>query len=146
MPRSSSEDQSGAVWRNGGVPPEPPPHLDKEAAAVWREIAASKPVDWFDAGAQVLLAEYCDAAVHARGLNRELAKLRRKREWHELADYERRAARASARLVSLATKLRLSVQASVDRRSRKLDERGPGAAGGDPLLGGRAVHGGKATN
>ena len=46
--------------------------------------------------------------------------------------------RALAMITTLATKLRLSVQADVDRRSRKIDER-PAPAALDPLLGGAAV-------
>ncbi len=146
MPRQSAADRSGALYRAGVLPPEPPARLDQEAAQIWRDVVASKPVDRFDAGACVLLEEFCQAAVHTRALNRKITALRKRHDWFELDAFERRAVRATARLTMLATKLRLSIQAAVDRRSRALDEKGPGAAADDPLLGGSAVHGRRTTN
>jgi phage terminase small subunit len=149
MPRQSAESRAAAAFQAGGAPPEPPKHLSKEAAVVWREIVSSKPVDWFDPGARILLEAYCEAAVHHRAVTRKITTLRRGRSrdnWEDLKAMEKRAALVRRDLATLATKLRLSVQANVDWHSRKLGERGN--AGDNPektarstLLGGEAVWG-----
>jgi hypothetical protein len=109
---------------------------------VWREIVASKSVDWFDAGSRILLEAYCETAVHARAIAKRLDRLRKAGAWGEAKPWERRYAQMSGTLTTLATKLRLSVQALVDRRSRGILERGPGEkASRDRLLGGAAVWG-----
>ena len=77
MPRASAEAKSAAAFRAGGRAPEPPPHLTKEAADVWREIAASKPSDWFDPGACVLLEDFCNATIHARAISRKVERMRK---------------------------------------------------------------------
>lgn len=79
MPRQSAEARAAGAFQAGGAPPPPPKHLSKEAAAVWRDIVASKPLDWFDAGAQILLEAYCESAVHHRALTRKITALRRGR-------------------------------------------------------------------
>lgn len=149
MPRQSAEARAAGAFQAGGAPPPPPKHLSKEAAAVWRDIVASKPLDWFDAGAQILLEAYCESAVHHRALTRKITALRRGRgaeNWEKLKPLEKRAASARRDLATLATKLRLSVQANVDRHSRMLAERGnvpekPEKSARSTLLGGEAVWG-----
>jgi phage terminase small subunit len=66
MPRISAEARSAAAHRAGGKPPPPPAHLPADAAAVWKEIAASKPPDWFDPGSLGLLENYRRVTVHLR--------------------------------------------------------------------------------
>lgn len=143
MSRQSAESRAAAAYRAGSAPPAPPRHLSKQAAAIWVEIAASKPADWFDAGARILLENYCETAVHARGIAKRLAHLRKSSAWEEAKPWEKRLALMSTTLTTLATKLRLSVQALVDRRSRGILERGaqPEAKQPDTLLGGKAVWG-----
>jgi|GEM_PF-4840513 len=142
MARQSAEARSAAGFLAGAAPPPPPKHLSRAAAAVWREIVASKSVDWFDAGSRILLEAYCETAVHARAIAKRLDRLRKLNAWEEAKTWEKRYALASGTLTTLSTKLRLSVQALVDRRSRGILERGPGeTAARDPLLGGRAVWG-----
>jgi hypothetical protein len=143
MPRQSAESRAAASYLAGSAPPPPPKHLSKAAGAIWIEIAASKPADWFDAGSQPLLEQYCVLIVHMRALNRRIDRLMKAGSWEELKPYEKRRNQMSATLATLATKLRLSVQAVVEWHSRKLDERGAQpeakAKKADPLLGGRAV-------
>lgn len=140
MARQSAEDRSAAEFRAGSAPPPPPKHLTREATALWVRIAASKPADWFDSAAQVLLAQYCETAVHAVAMAAQVARLREAGAWTELEPLARRWLRAVGSLGTLATKLRLTVQARVDRRSRGLLERGTGS---HPLLGLRARNGGR---
>lgn len=143
MPRQSAEARAAAAYRAGSAPPPPPKHISREAAVVWREIVASKPPDWFDPGAQILLESFCEETVHARALSKKLNALRKRNAWEEMKPYEKRLHYATNVLTTLSTKLRLSVQALVARQSRRILERGQGAPddGDDRLLGGRAVWG-----
>jgi hypothetical protein len=141
VPRQSAEARSAASFVAGGAPPRAPAHLSKAAKVLWAEIAASKPADWFDAGSGVLLGNYCEVAVQARGVAKRLERLRKATAWDEAKAWEKRLAMLTRTLSMLATKLRLSVQSSVDRKSRKLDERGQLSRKRDPLLGGSAVWG-----
>lgn len=147
MPRQSAESRSAAAFRSGGAPPKAPAHLSKDAKAVWTKIAASKPPDWFDEGAQVLLERYCEATIQARRVARKLDTLMKAGAWRDAREFEKRFALLSTTLTTLATKLRLSVQSTVDRHSRKLGEKGNGAPKDgqpDTLLGGAAVWGDQA--
>jgi hypothetical protein len=143
MTRQSAESRSASAYLAGSAPPPPPKHLSKTVAAVWTDIAASKPPDFFDAGSQPLLEQYCVMIIHGRALNRRIDRLVKAGAWEELKPWEKRRNQLNATLATLATKLRLSIQALVDRRSRGLLERGqqPDGKKQDPLLGGRAVWG-----
>ena len=147
MSRQSAEARAAATLRAGGSPPEPPKRLSKAEAVVWIEIAASKPADFFDAGARPLLERYCVAIVHGHALDRRIKRLVKAGAWKEIQEWERRRALVDTSLATLSTKLRLSIQALIDRRSRSILEAGqrPLAKEPDPLLGGRAVWGDKAA-
>jgi hypothetical protein len=126
--------------RAGGAPPRAPKHLSKAAAIVWAEIAISKPADFFDPGARLLLETYCEVAVQARTITKRLGRLRKASAWEEMKAWEKRLTNLATTQATLATKLRLSIQALVDRHSRGLLETGqPHEKSADPLLGGRAV-------
>jgi hypothetical protein len=138
MPRASAEARAGAALRVGGSRPAPPPQFPEAAAKLWREIVADKPLGWFDAGALPLLRLYCLTLARAEGV--EALLLLTPPEDDAAADIEKRLIKLNGSCTTLATKLRLSVQAAVDRRSRMLDESGPGEeAASDPLLGGKVV-------
>ena len=146
MPRISAEARSAAAMRAGGAPPEPPAGMTAAAGAVWRRIAASRPPDYFDDGAQVLLESLCNEVVHERRLVKQLEKLIKAGAWKDAKDFEKRLALSRQTKSTLCTKLRLSIQAVVDRHSRKLAERGlptTEAPAASRLLGGAAVWGDK---
>lgn len=113
---------------------------------MWCEIAASRPSDTFDPGAQVLLESFCVTVVHLQGLRHQLERLCRRRAGiDDAADLEQRIVQMNKTVMMLATKLRLTVQSSVEWHSRKIGERGQQAQNGaepDTLLGGEAVWGG----
>src|SRR5687767_7349624 len=46
--------------------PEPPKHLSKAAAAVWREVVSGVRVDWFGRETWPLLEQYCRHVCLAR--------------------------------------------------------------------------------
>ncbi len=136
MPRISAEARGALSYRVGGRPPPAPKNLSREAAAIWRAIVRAKPLGWFDPGSLPLLARYCRTAVRAE----QLADVLDATTVHDLgaADLEKRVVKLNGSLTTLATKLRLSVQGAVDRKSRLLDEAGAGGAD-DRLLGGTAI-------
>jgi hypothetical protein len=144
--RQSAEARAAATFRAGAASPAPPKHLSRDARAVWIAIAASKPADWFDAGAQPLLESYCELTVQARAIAKKLARLRKGSSWEESKAFERRLEWLSLTLSTLGTKLRLTVQAQIDRRSGRIGERGATpirrrSKAADRLLGGQAVWG-----
>lgn len=138
MPRASAEARAAAAHRAGGRRPAPPAWLDPEAQGHWRAIVAEKPLGWFDCGSLPLLAQYCATLVRARQLAQRLAEVEPDEKGAQALEVRLMGVNGSC--LSLATKLRLSVQAAVDRRSRMLDESGPGEeVAADPLLGGKVV-------
>ena len=126
MPRRSAEDRAAATWRARGEPPPPPKHLGRKARAVWREIAKSRPPDFFPIGALPLLESFCAASVATRELavavESDPSDKGAADAWIAFAKIQ----------VSLATKLRLVNTAS--RSSGVHDEKGAQ----DPLIGGQS--------
>jgi hypothetical protein len=95
-----------------GLPerPEPLPHLTDDEAAIWREVVATKPADWFMRDSQPVLGSYCQAVVMHRALMKR---------WHDLpVDAEVKAFKSLVDLINktanlaaqLAGKLRLTQQ------------------------------------
>lgn len=113
-------------------PPAPagsaPAYLTKEQAAIWREIIATKPADWFDADSAPLLAAYVRAVASCNRLARIVDDFERSRRFDSDALRAYSAAltaqeRASKVLISLATKMRLTQQSryradEAERRNR----------------------------
>lgn len=71
MPRRSKESLS-VVTGLPGQRQQPPDRLSAEAVAVWREIVASKPHDWFTADNRHLLEALCGAIVAHRAIAAQL--------------------------------------------------------------------------
>lgn len=44
---------------------QPPPDLTPDQAAIWANVVATKPSDWWDAGSIPLLSAYCRAVVES---------------------------------------------------------------------------------
>ena len=129
MPRLSAEERAAAVWRAGGEPPKPPKCLSRKARALWREIVASRPADYFGPGSTQLLECFVVASVAARELAPKIAADPGDKG---LAEAFRRH---SAIMATMATKLRLAISSAVKPHAGKLNERGGGHG---PLIGGRA--------
>lgn len=106
------------------------------AKALWREIVADRPVDFFRPGSLDLLEAFCQITIEQQRVVRVLARTRV--ATGDYLDLQKMAARNTAMLTTLGSKLRLTVQADVDRHSRKSGERGD-ASVGDDLIGGAAV-------
>src|SRR5262245_7980069 len=119
MPRPSAEDRSGAAWRAGGKYPSPPKHLSDDAKALWWEIVKDRPVDYFRPATLQLLEQLCIMTISARRVSAWLQE--RPGDQEGAALYLKYAHQCAMH----CTKLRLSIQTEVDRKSAKLDEREP---------------------
>ena len=138
MPRMSAEARSAAAFRaGGGEYPPPPAGMSFREQEFWNAIVKSKPIDWFDPGSLPLLARYCVLTHQAE----KLEEILRDTPTAEAGRVEARIIALNGNLVTIATKLRLSVQAAVDRHSRMLGEKGHGEDDpkDDGLLGGNAA-------
>jgi hypothetical protein len=117
MPRASAEAKSAAIWRAGAKHPKPPTHLSRDARKLWREIVECRPVDYFRPGSLQLLEQFCEVAIAQRANLRLLAT----------NPTDPAAIKATkdlaAVLTATALKLRISIQAEVDRKSGKLNEK-----------------------
>jgi hypothetical protein len=115
------------MWRSGGRKPSPPTHMSTAAKRIWRGIVTDRPVDWFRPGSLLLLEQLCEVMVAQRAALAQLAQ--------DPGDVDAiRAVKDYAGILNVtASRLRLTVQADVERKSRKVDEREPAA---DVLLGG----------
>jgi hypothetical protein len=108
--------------------------LSDEAKRLCGEILRNKPADYFDADPLPLLAQYCDAlAEHAKlvqqrnemNLLKAVRLLQKTALVHARARLNRAIIDQSNSCGTLATKLRLTVQAVVDRKSGILNEHPP---------------------
>ena len=97
--------------------PEPPRGLPKAEKDLWREIVKSVPAGHFDAGTLPLLEEYCRQIVMGRQAGKMVASLPKDVSIDEFDKLTRVQDRIAARIIGLATKMRLAQQSTVDRRA-----------------------------
>ena len=139
MPRQSVEAKSGARWRARpqNALPQPPEHLSEEARKLWARIVESKPADWFEEGSLPLLAQYCDLVAEQAKLILRRNKLDQLKPTNLLdrtelikvrLDVNKGIREFALASTTAAAKLRLTVQNTIDRKSRILDEKAPEAA------------------
>ena len=101
--------------------PPVPDDLSDEQAAVWQKITNRMPADWFPAETWPLLAMYCRHVVAAR----RVAQLIEQEETSESVDIEaldrlyKMQERESRAMSSLATRMRLTQQATYDKSRKK---------------------------
>ena len=136
MPFKSPEARSSALFRAASIPLAPPADLDPTSCRLWREVVASRSADWWNAASLTLLRRVCRTAGHVERLHDALDAATIGTA--QARDLNRQMLAGNQFLGVLAAKLRLSQQASVDRRSAWITERGPAGAD-DVLLGGRAI-------
>lgn len=113
--------------------PEPPEHIADEAKAEWQRVVDALPADWFGPETWALLEAYCNSVAQMRWLDAAAVKLQRESVLHgldvTLYSYYRKQSSAEAVLMAnLATKLRITLQASTTKDKGK----GSGAAGPKP--------------
>jgi len=96
-----------------GLPerPEPPSFLSEPESAIWRDVVATKPADWFLRDSQPILAQYCKAIVLHRSLSANLDKIDVSiAEPKEIEKLVSMVCKVSTLASNLATKLRLTQQ------------------------------------
>lgn len=128
MPRRSVEDIAGAAYRAGGRPPPPPADLSTKAKQLWRLIVGSRPPDYWDPAAQLLLASFVELSV-TQQVN--LAMLRRE---PTDAQWQKQAAAMQLTLNSLAVKLKISPSGNLKRNAGIISERAPDVGDDDNVL------------
>src|SRR5688572_17988830 len=117
MPRISPAARAAAAWRSGGEKPGPPRGMSPQARRIWQEIVADRPADWFRPGSLQLLRQFCEVSVAQHAALADLTAA------PDDDDVVARVKTLAGILNATSIKLRLSVQADVDRRSRRVDEK-----------------------
>lgn len=99
-----------------------PPHdLYDEEVEVWVAVTASWPADWFSPATAPLLAQYCRHVVKARMIAELIEKATGDKDL-TIKDFDRLLKmqdRESRAIASLATKMRISQQATTNHRGNQ---------------------------
>jgi hypothetical protein len=117
MPRRSPEDRAAAHWRAGAKPPPAPAMLSNKAKVLWRRITGSRPFDYFDEAAQVLLAQFCELSI-TQQINLEMVRFDPKD-----LKWQTAAAKMQQVINSTAVKLRISPSTVLSKKRGILSER-----------------------
>jgi hypothetical protein len=111
MSRESLASLSTATVSGLPERPEPPEYLSERESALWREVVATKPADWFLRDSQPILAQYCKNVILHRDISERLDKIDiQTADPKELEKIIGMACKVSALCVSLAVKMRLTQQ------------------------------------
>lgn len=95
--------------------PDPPDELTDEQADEWRAVVNRLPADWFPRETHGMLVDYCRHVVMARRIA-QLVERAEGADVLDVAEYDRlakMAERESRVIASLATKMRITQQATV---------------------------------
>lgn len=111
--------------------PEPLPAMLPAAQAEWRRVVDALPADWFGPETWALLEAYCNCVAQMRWLDAEAQKLQAAAAHSGLdvslyAYYRKQSAAEATLMGNLATKLRITLQASASK------DKGKGSTGGGP--------------
>ena len=101
--------------------PEPLPELTAEQRIEWIQTVNSLPADWFPKETHGVLAQYCRHAVSSRHVSQMIEQAESRKDI-EISEYDKllkMQERESRILVSLATKMRMTQQATYDREKTK---------------------------
>jgi phage terminase small subunit len=131
-----AEERSAGLWRAASKHPAAPRYLSRDARNLWKQIVEARPADYFQPGSQQLLEQFCETMVSQRVALAEMAQAGNDPD--RLALAVKTMKNLATVINSTAIKLRISIQAEVDRKSGKLDEKEPDLAK-PSLLGGRKL-------
>jgi hypothetical protein len=98
------------------------PHdLTDEEVEVWRSVVDAYPADWFSGATIPLLTQYCRHAVQARRIAQLIEKATsdphlKIEDWRNLLKMQKQESDA---LCALATKMRITQQATINHRGNK---------------------------
>ena len=113
--------EASVVPINGFDRPKPPSTMTDEQQAVWVKVVDALPADWFRPEAIEVLVQYCRHAVAARRVADLIKRMEAEVEF-DVAEYDRllkMQEREGRALSSLATRLRITPQATRDSKSKK---------------------------
>lgn len=113
--------EASVVPINGFDRPKPPSTLTDEQSAIWAKVVDALPADWFRPEAIEVLVMYCRHAVTARRVADLIKRLEAQDEF-DVQEYDRllkMQEREGRALSSLATRLRITPQATRDSKSKK---------------------------
>jgi len=99
----------------------PPHHLTDEEVEVWRAVVDSEPADWFTPANSPMLAQYCRHVVHSHRIASLIERATGDPDL-KITAYDRLLKiqeRESRCIASLATKMRISQQATTNHRGNK---------------------------
>ena len=102
--------------------PDAPYDLTDEQAEEWWAIVNRLPADWFARETHPLLAQYCRHIVQARKIAKLIEDMLSDPEGFNVKDYDRllkMQEREGRAITSLATKMRISQQATLTKRADK---------------------------
>jgi hypothetical protein len=119
-----------------------PAELSEEEAEVWNAIVAAEPADWFSASTRPLLTQYCRHIVAARktafllrALQAEIASACGAPGANALAEMlgaakaldrlQKMQDRESRAIATLATKMRITQQATTNHRGNTIEAKKP---------------------
>lgn len=106
MPRKSAESARLTAVTSLPLRPDPPETLSACEAKLWRDVVATKPVEWFQADSAPLLVEYC----RAKSMCDRLAEMLEDPKPGDLKQLIDLRDKESRRLATLGCKLRLTQQ------------------------------------
>lgn len=101
--------------------PDPPQELTDEQAHEWRSVVNRLPAEWFPRETHGMLAQYCRHVVSARRVAQLIADLEQNEDF-SVEDYDRllkMQEREGRAISSLATRMRISQQSTLDREKKK---------------------------
>ena len=98
----------------------PPHHLNDEECVIWRICVDAHPADWFAAGGSaLLLAQFCRHTVIAKRIAEMIEQTIDRATADELDLLFKMQERETRTISSLATKLRMTPQATLNHRGNK---------------------------
>jgi hypothetical protein len=105
-------------------PPDAPRHLTGEQADVWRQVVSAVPPGWFTPENYALLEAYTRHVISGRRVSMLVEQIEGpgNGDGLDLAEYDRllkMQERESRTMASLATKMRISQQAVIDKRKTR---------------------------
>ena len=126
--RKSSASLSVVRPLENGLPQAPESYSD-DAAALWSQMIASKPADWWDAGTYPLLDSYIRTCIEHQKISALVDGMHPISSDDEIEAYEKLHKiqdRLASQMARMATKMRLSQQSKYGARSAETGSRGGG--------------------
>jgi phage terminase small subunit len=114
---------------NGIKRPEPPAHLEPDAADEWRKVVNRMPADWFPDETHAILEQRCRHVIWMRATADQIDEMTHSKNF-DIKEYNfllRLAASQSRTLINMDTNMRLTQQTTHDKSKRKGAAKAKGA-------------------